>query len=201
VTREALLFVLLLSPHALSAQAPDPASAGASGLSGFAEVSVRAASLHGSVRPLLGVAALLGLAESWRLGGGGLFVSGGTELETDGPLAGSELHLGYGGVMVERTLWGLSRAGTPSSSTLRGRVLVGMGNGSIRDPVTRVRFRSDNFLLIEPVLSLNVRLGGHLGGAVLAGYRIALGVQDLDVVDGAELGGWGVGLSLELGPF
>jgi hypothetical protein len=170
-------------------------------LTGLAEVSARAARFHGSVRPLLGVVGLLGLSEEWRLGGGGLLVSGGTELKTTGPLAGSQLHMGYGGVVLERTLRVIPVERLSNPSSLNGRILLGVGNASVRDPVTRIRFRSDNFAVVEPALLLVLRPHAWLGGAALASYRIAMGVEDLGEVDASELRGWSIGLSLQLGPF
>jgi hypothetical protein len=147
----------------------------------------------------LGIAALLQLAEHWRAGGAGLFFSGAIDLESEGPFAGAKLHMGYGGLIVERTLSNLPLSSSPSSLT--GRVLWGLGNASVRDPITRVRFLSDNFFVAEPSLILAAQLHSLVSAGVLAAYRIALGVQDLDRVDGAQLRGWSVGLSLKVGPF
>ena len=194
--RTGLLFLLLLfSAHPLRAQE--------SVLGGVLEISARASSMHRGTRLLLGAAGLLELGNSWRAGGGGHFFTSGADLNNQPPLPSTELHVGYGGFVLERTF----RPPLDSTSsftqrfTLRGRVLIGMGNGNVRDAVTRVRYLSDNFFVAEPAIQLALPLFEQMEGVVLFGYRIALGVNDLDSVDAGSIRGWSLGIALQAGPF
>jgi hypothetical protein len=92
-------------------------------------------------------------------------------------------------------------SGIGSRLSVRGRLLVGMGNGSARDAVTRVRYLSDNFFILEPMVLLSTPLGSWVEGAALLGYRISLGVEDLGEVEKSGLRGLSFGISLQFGPF
>lgn len=172
-------------------------------LAGHLYASGRVTAIHGHTEPLLGLLALLELPGSWRVGGAGFFLAGGAELRTSGPLAGSQLHMGYGGIVIEHSLRDLAGAplSTLRSPSLRVRVLAGMGNASVRDPVARARFLSDNFFVLDPTLLLAAPLGSSFGAAALVAYRIVMGVKDLGEVNEAELRGWSLGMSFHLGPF
>jgi hypothetical protein len=130
---------------------------------------------------------------------------GGTvELDATPVLPTSQLHVGYGGAVLERVLRARSsQAGPGPTSRLAvcGRLLIGVGNANARDAVTRVRYLSDNFFMVEPTVSLAMPLGSWVEGAALLGFRIPLGVEDLGGVEERDLRGLSLGLSLHFGPF
>jgi hypothetical protein len=160
--------------------------------------------IHGSTKPLLEGGALLQVGEMWRAGGAGLFMVGTVELDATPTLPTSQLHLGYGGAMVERVLRPrLSEEGPGVASRLAvcGRLLFGVGNANARDAVTRVRYLSDNFFVVEPTVSVSLPLGPWAEGGALLGYRIPLGVEDLGGLEAGDLRGLSLGIALQLGPF
>jgi hypothetical protein len=130
---------------------------------------------------------------------------GGTvELDATPVRPTSQLHMGYGGAVLERVLRPRSsEAGPGATSRLAvcGRLLFGVGNANARDAVTRVRYLSDNFFMVEPAVSLAVPLGSWVEGDAVLGYRIPLGVEDLGVVEERDLRGLSLGVSLRFGPF
>lgn len=159
--------------------------------------------MHRGTKLLLGAAGLLELGGFWRAGGGGHFFTSGVDLDSEPPLPSTRLHIGYGGLVVERTL----RPASNSTSSLtervsvRGRMLVGMGNANVRDAVTRVRYQSDNFFVAEPAIQFALPLYERTEAVALFAYRIALGVNDLGKVDSGSIRGWSLGIALQAGPF
>jgi hypothetical protein len=187
---------------ALTAQQQDPSPSPPRVAEGFLELGPRLTRVNGQASPLLGAATLLGLGDRWRAGGAGLFLLTPIDLEIPPPLPALDLHMGYGGVFLERS----SRAAPPRGERAEGagwhlRLLVGAGNAEVRDSGTGARQRSDNFVVVESTMSIQVPLARRVDGGLVAGYRWVAGVDGLGDIDAADLNGISVGLAVRLGPF
>jgi len=187
-----VLAMLLSAPVALRAQAQDPDMAQPPAAAGYVEISPRITNVHGRAAPVLGATALLGLPGGWKAGGTAVFLLKGVSV------APEELHMGWGGVLLESPARSLRALGPALWWT---SVTVGAGNASIRDPFSGTRLRSDNFFILDPSASVGVLVLPRLQAAGLAGFRLALGVGGLGAVDGRALGGWTLGAALRFGPF
>jgi hypothetical protein len=198
-----LLLSLLLSwPAALEAQEQDASLSPVRIIEGFLEVTPRLTRVLGQTSPLLGAAAALGIWDRWRVGGSGHFLLERVDLEIPPPLPGLELHLGYGGVLVERSSRAAFQAVEPTGApNWLVRFLVGAGNAELRDSGTGTRQRSDNFLVVETSISLELPVARRVHGGLVAGYRWVTGVDGLGAVEEADLRGVSVGFGLRLGPF
>lgn len=104
-----------------------------------------------------------------------------------------DLRLGYGGLAIGLTLGSSRRVGVRSS------ILVGAGNAQVHAQPIGNQLGSDNFLVIEPRLTLLAPTGSRLRGEAGFGYRVVKGVQDLPRLDVSDLRGWTLTLSLSLG--
>jgi hypothetical protein len=169
---------------------------------GFLELSLSVASVRAQTSPLLGAAALLGVSPAWRVGGAGFSMLERVNLEIPPPLENLELHIGYAGVLVERVLRSLSTSpASGRSAALMARMILGAGNGEVRDAATGARLRSDNFAVVEPAVSVQVPLSRLISAGAAAGYRVVSGVDGLQSVEEENLRGWSLGLLFRVGPF
>jgi hypothetical protein len=104
-----------------------------------------------------------------------------------------DLRLGYGGLVLGLDLKQTSEVDVSSS------LLLGAGNAQIHAQPIGNQLGSDNFLVVEPRLTLSAPSGHRLHGEFTAGYRFVVGVQDLPRLDASDLRGWTVTLSLSFG--
>jgi len=191
--RAGITLAMLLSASAgVRAQAQDPERAQPAAAAGYVEIAPRITNVHGRAAPVLGATAMLGLPGGWKAGGTAVFLLKGVSV------APEELHMGYGGVLLESPARPLPALGP---ALWWANVTVGAGNASIRDPLSGTRLRSDNFFILDQSASVGILVLPRLQAAGLAGFRLALGVGGLGVVDGRALGGWTLGASLRFGPF
>jgi hypothetical protein len=169
---------------------------------GFIELSTRLARVHGQTSPLIGVIALLGLAGDWRAGGAGLFLLERVGLEVPSPLPETNLHLGYGGLVVDRVVrLGGDPARSSGKAQMLARLLIGGGHAEEKDAATGTRLRSDNFLLLEPAVHLEAALVHWASAGVGVAYRFAIGVDGLQNIEEENLRGGSFGVSIRFGPF
>ena len=158
--------------------------------------------MHGQTSPVVAVAALLGLSGSWRAGGAGYISLERIDLGAPPPLQDLELHVGYGGLLIERSI--PFRAATQEGRRSQGlfaRLLLGGGNAEVRNAVTSSRLRSDNFLAVEPAIGFEAPLSNWASAAVVGAYRLFIGVDGLQNIEEENLRGGAIGLSIILGPF
>jgi hypothetical protein len=171
-------------------------------LPGYLELSLRLGSVHRQTSPVMGAAALLGLTPGWRVGGAGFSLLERVDLEIPPPLQNLELHLGYAGLLVERSIASLSSASdSPPAALLLARLLVGAGNAEVRDSATGSRLHSDNFGVIEPTITVQAPLARLVSAGASAAYRMVGGVDGLAGIEEENLRGWSIGLLLGFGPF
>jgi hypothetical protein len=168
---------------------------------GYLEVTLRLASVQRQTSPLLGAAALLGVSRNWRLGGAGFSLLERVDLEIPPPLENLQLHLGYAGLLVERGVRSLTGPDSPRGATLSARLMIGAGNAEVRDSASGSRLRSDNFVVMEPTITLQTPLSGFVHGGASASYRMVGGVDGLQDIEEENLRGWSIGLLLAFGPF
>jgi hypothetical protein len=169
---------------------------------GFIELTTRVARVQGQTSPLIGVIALLGLAGDWRAGGAGLLLLERISLDVPAPLPETNLHFGYGGLVVDRVMrlgGGPARSG--GRTQMLARLLVGGGNAEEKDAATGTRLRSDNFLLLEPAVQLEAALVDWASAGVAVAYRFAIGVDGLQNIEEENLRGGSFGVSIRFGPF
>ena len=197
-----LIFVFFVRAAPIDAQAPDASGPPPGVVQGYLELSLRLAGVHGHTSPLIGAAALLGVAPEWRVGGAGFSMMGRVNLEIPPPLETLELHIGYAGLLVERQVRSLSAPiDSGRTATLVARLLIGAGNAEVRDSATGGRLRSDNFAVLEPTLSVESSLSSAISAGASAAYRVVGGVDGLQDVEEKSLRGWSIGVLLRFGPF
>jgi hypothetical protein len=185
----------------VSLRAQDADSASVT-VAGFIEVSPRLSRVHGQTSPIVQVAALLGFSSGWRAGGAGFFSLERINLGIPAPLEDLELHLGYGGLVLERSHRVRGGAGgNVGGANFTTRLLLGGGNAEVRDAATAARLRSDNFFVLEPALGFEASLTDWASLGLVAAYRIVIGVDGLLDIDEKNLRGGSIGLSVRLGPF
>jgi hypothetical protein len=182
--------------------AQDPDSS-ALAVEGFLEVSPRLTRLHGQTSPMVQVAALIGFPGGWRTGGAGFLSLERVSLGVPPPLPELELHVGYGGLVIERALRRQSDGTTEARAPvgISSRLLIGGGSAEIRDAATGSRVRSDNFLALEPALGVGASVAGRVSIGVAAAYRLAIGVDGLQNIEEGSLRGASLGLWIRIGPF
>lgn len=102
---------------------------------------------------------------------------------TDSKGAGPSVGIGYGGLIVELEAldW--------SAGSLSASVLVGGGNADVSDPLVGAELGSDNFLVLHPVFRFRRPLRAPLDIGLEAGYRFAMGVEDLPGLNRRDLSG------------
>ncbi len=151
---------------------------------------LRGARIRGGIEAMLGGEASLHLPWHLSVGvvGGGLLEA--VRLVESGPGLGTDLRMGYGGL-----LFGYE-ARTDHRVSVTGRLLLGAGNAEVRAAPVGNELGVDNFLVFEPEVVLRARAAGPVQLGLAAGYRMVLGVQDLPnlVADDLE----GVSLTITL---
>lgn len=178
--------VLLAAPTAAQEEPSTPRQ-----IRAFLDAGTGVTRLHGDGTALVGGAAGLRVGDSWAFGGAGYVLPSAVALgEID--LQEVEMLLGYAGILAE---W---RSGAPASWFVRG--LVGAGNVDIRDAATGTQLDSDNVLVLAPSAGFVFGLGGRWSAMPMAGYRFVTGAQDLRGVEGADLRGFTLGVTLRLSP-
>lgn len=145
------------------------------------EVSLAATSVRESATTLAGAVGLLDLGGRLAFGAGGAIMIGSSALEGGG--LDQDLHLGYGGAVLQFTL-----TGSPQRY-LALRTLVGSGNAKIKLAVGGGEVAADNFGVLEPGLVGTVTLAGPLRLGAGVAYRHVFGVDDLPNVVPADLKG------------
>ncbi|HZD06309.1 MAG TPA: hypothetical protein VE173_15470, partial [Longimicrobiales bacterium] len=139
--------------------------------------------------------ALVSFSPGLAFGGGGAVLVSDRSVEGDLVFPDRELGFGYGGVVVE-----LSGHSPGPSSILSFRALVGAGNADLRDAATGARLASDNVIVVEPELVLHRRIGSRLYLGASLSWRSVWGLDDVEGVDGKDLGGPSLGIHLRIGP-
>lgn len=191
----AALFLGLLAalPRPLQAQAtPSPAPPSARV---HLEARARFTSLRSSRARFLGGSGRFDLGGHLSFGAGGWVLTDPLEIAAQDPGTGLRLKMAYGGLV---TGWGL-----PPVRAVRARaeVLWGAGNAKMELPLVGTEIAADNFLVVEPGLSVSVRLRSFLHVAGGASYRWVGAVEDLPGVAGEQLRGLSASLGLAVGPF
>ena len=145
------------------------------------EISLAATTVRESTKASAGAAGLLNFGGRFGFGAGGTIMLGPSALEAGG--LEQDLHLAYGGVILQMTLAGSSRR------HLALRALAGAGNAKIKLAVGGAEVSADNFGVLEPELVGTVTLAGPLQVGAGLGYRHVFGVDDLPNVIPADLKG------------
>lgn len=191
--RRALLFVFVLAlPGPVRAQevrqTPTPRRAGGA-VAGF----VKAGQIAGESRLFLGAWGALVLGDHFVLGGGGMALTRDVELRASGLPTGFYLDAGYGGVLFK--YWG----DLPRGLSGEASILLGAGQAEVSDRITGQEVRAENFLVLEPEVSLFLRLYRqvHLGAS--GGYRATSRIEDLPRVPSDALRSFTATLSLRVG--
>lgn len=142
----------------------------------------------------VGGGALLSLGGPVAFGGEGWLFTGGLDLDGAEGGTGLRLHMAYAGVSTRIRLLRRNRL------TLDARGLLGAGNARVQLAVVGAEIASDNFLVAAPALGLRYRLRSPVSLLAAAGYRFAVGVEDLPGVLPGQLEGFtlSVGLSSRL---
>lgn len=104
-----------------------------------------------------------------------------------------DLRLGYGGLAFGLTL------ASRKAIDVQASLLVGAGNAQVHAQPIGNQLGSDNFLVMEPRLTIRAPQGNRLLGAASVGYRLVGGVEDLPRLAASDLRGWTVTLSVSIG--
>lgn len=194
--RVGLLFpLLLLFPATVVPAAAQEATAERSdGVRAFAEAGVAGTRIHGEATAVLGLA--MGLSV-----GPGLSIGGAARL-LPGPVAVGrvvlqevELEVGYGGLLLQ-----LRRPAWSDRGAWILRALVGAGNADVLEQSTSLRLDSDNFLVVEPSVGVELALLGPLWAGASISYRFVSGVEDLRGVGASDLRSPSLALRLRISP-
>lgn len=191
--RHALLFVLLLAlPGPLGAQevqqTPAPRRAGAA-----AAAFVKTSQVAGETRLFWGGWGGLLLGDHFVLGGGGMALTKDVELQASGLPTGFYLSAGYGGVLFK--YWG----NLPHGLTGEAAILLGAGQAEVYDRITGQEVGAENFLVMEPEVSLFLNLYRQLYLGASGGYRTTSRIENLPRVPSDALQSFTATLSLRLG--
>ena len=154
------------------------------------EVSMAATTVRESTKASAGAAGLLNLGNRFAFGAGGTIMLGPSAMEGGG--LEQDLHVAYGGVILQVTL-----AGSPRRH-LALRALAGSGNAKIKLAVGGAEVSADNFGVLQPELLGTVTIMGPLQMGAGLGYRHVFGVDDLPNVTPADLKGPLAGIHLSL---
>lgn len=191
--RHALLLLFFLTlPGPVGAQeaqqTPAPRRAGAAA-AGF----VKAGEIADETRFFLGGWGALVLGDHFVLGGGGMALTRDVELRASGLPTGFYLDAGYGGVLLK--YWGA----LPLRLTGEAGLLLGAGQAEVYDRVTGQEVRAENFLVLEPEVSLYLNLYRQLYLGASGGYRTTSRIENLPRVPSDALQSFTGTLSLRLG--
>ncbi len=150
----------------------------------------KATRLAGGTRSMVGVKAAVVFAGGVEIGGIGIKVLAPVDISVG---AGGllELRTGYGGITVaKRRLLG---------SRIGAGLLLGAGNAEIRTLPVGNQLGSDNFLVFEPEVTLELPSWNVVHSALGAGFRFVTGVDDLPALRAADLRGFTVTLMVVVG--
>lgn len=191
--RHALLLLFFLTlPGPVGAQeaqqTPAPRRAGAAA-AGF----VKAGEIADETRFFLGGWGALVLGDHFVLGGGGMALTREVELRASGLPTGFYLDAGYGGVLLK--YWGA----LPLRLTGEAGLLLGAGQAEVYDRITGQEVRAENFLVLEPEVSLFLNLYRQLYLGASGGYRATSRIENLPRVPSDALQSFTATLSLRLG--
>lgn len=182
----ALTLITLLGPATLRAQQERRAAFDLEPAAGVTALRDQPSAFGGG-------SGLLDLGGPVRFGGAGWILFDTPRLP--GGAAGYDLHVAYGGVLLEAPLAARSRA------TLSARLLLGVGNAKVSVPVAATLLGADNFGVVEPEIHASLGLSGTLAVTVGASFRATFGVEDLPGVAPADLRGASVRAGLSFRTF
>jgi len=129
-----------------------------------------------------------------RFGGAGWILPG--DVSVDGNRSTDlRLQMGYGGLVVRRVL------AHEGATRIGGRILIGAGTAHIALPVVGSRIASDNFFVLEPEITAQVRVMRWLGVGLGTSFRYVDGVEDLPGVRRSDLAGFALAFRVSAGPF
>jgi len=187
-----LAAVLLLPDGVAARQTSTPSEARAA-----VDAGLRPTLLAGRASVLMGGTGLLGVHGRVMFGGGGWIQLGESALDTGGSDAGFRLRLAYGGLVVD---WLLADR---AAGRITVRTLIGAGNGKVFLTAggTEAETGADNFGVVEPEVTLQRRLLGHLHATAGVGYRIVFGLEDLTGVADGDVRGPSLRVGLGLRNF
>ncbi len=186
------LALALFVPESGGAQEADlPATPAARA---FVDAGARLSTLRSSRVVLLGGSLGFDLGAGPRFGVGGWLLTDPVDLDPSRPASGLRLRVAYGGVLSE---WPVTTAGPLAASA---QILLGAGNAKLELPAVGAEIAADNFAVLEPGLSLDLRLTPWLGLSGGVAWRWAWGVEDLPGLGREDLRGASGTLGLRLGP-
>lgn len=150
----------------------------------------KATRFAGGTRSMVGVKAAVVFAGGIEIGGVGIKVLEPVDISV-GSGGFVELRTGYGGITFAKR------------GLLGGRIgagfLLGAGNAEIRALPVGNQLGSDNFMVLEPEVTLELPSWGVIHGAIGAGFRFVTGVDDLPTVRADDLKGFTVTLAIVAG--
>ena len=191
--RTILLGILLLLPGPLRAQegrGDSPATPRAGSAAAFL---IKSSEVAGTGRYLVGGWAGLVFGDHFALGGGGVAITEDVELQGSGSTTGFYLGGGYGGILLK--YWG----GFSYGFTGEAGLLLGAGQAEVRDGLSGHQVGAENFLVMEPEISLFYNLYRQVYLGASGGYRFTSSLEDLPRVSPHDLQSFTATLSLRLG--
>lgn len=188
-----VLVLFLVASTPLRGQETAPDDEGISTVHPSLATTLAATRIAGRPRAAFGIWAGLRMDDRYFVSGGGVALLRSVPAGDSGADSGVELDVGYGGVMAGYVLW-------PAAPwSVSGRLLAGAGHATATNRLLAAEVGADNFLLLEPALSLRWHPTGVVGVSLGAAFRLSAGVDDLPGVDGGDLGGPSVYLGVQLG--
>lgn len=181
-----LLCLLCVKPPGLHAQEGRATWSAAAGLT--------VTSVRSRTTTFTGGRLLLHPRPRFFFGGGGWVLNGDQALEGAGSDTGLQLRMAYGGAVVGGTVAPVG----PLAVT--GSVLMGAGNARILVRAVGAEIAADNFLVLEPTLSLQATPREPFVVQGTVGYRWVTGVEDISGVTAPQLRGLGVTLAVGIHP-
>jgi hypothetical protein len=154
---------------------------------------LRTGEIAGVRGPLLGGWVGLVFGERFVLGGGGVTLLEDVDLPGLEASTGFDLGMGYGGVVLKY------RSPLSSRLTGEGGFLLGAGHAEVRDRLAGREVGAENFLTLEPEVTLYLDLFRSASVGVGLGYRFAWGVEDLPSATAQDLRSALGSLSLRIG--
>jgi hypothetical protein len=158
-----------------------------------AAVLVKGGQVADENRLFLGGWAGLVFGDHIALGGGGMTLTKGVDLRGSGLPTGFFLEAGYGGVLFK--YWGDLSNGFTSEAG----ILLGAGHAEVHDRISGQEVGAENFVVLEPEVSLFFNLYRQVYLGASGGYRFTSGIEDLPRVSSGDLRSFTATLSLRLG--
>lgn len=150
----------------------------------------KATRLAGGTHSMVGVNAAVVFAGGVEIGGVGIKVLEPVDISV-GASGLMELRTGYGGITFAKR------------GLLGGRIgagfLLGAGNAEVRALPVGNQLGSDNFLVFEPEVTLELPSWHVVHSALGAGFRFVAGVDDLPTLSAADLRGFTMTLMVIVG--